>query len=380
LRFHLFTSVPDAYNEEYKSYITDKYWYMFFTIASANLVLHPLFHIPALHFHDNLEGTFSIRLASALLSLVLMFLAVTSKFCKRHVMILHAMNYHGILLATFLVALKAGNHSIFVTFPIIIFMLGPSIFFGTKEFIATQAMGLLTHVFLLVANGLYSSSHGYAMSISYTIFVLLALIVMSLREKLIVQAFVATKEAELANEKLSIALSAAEDLAITDTLTGISNRRGFEINAESVIFSSRRYGFKSSLCMIDLDFFKNINDTYGHLAGDEILKRTAQVIDKESRECDFVARLGGEEFVILFPGTDIEQAIFVAQRIKDIFEKQIITFEGQTIQCTMSMGLSEFGEEIVSIEEVIAKADEQLYEAKKSGRNLIRPNLGTVKD
>lgn len=158
-----------------------------------------------------------------------------------------------------------------------------------------------------------------------------------------------------------------EELAITDTLTGISNRYAFNEALSKEIYKSHRHNVMFSLLMLDLDHFKDINDTYGHDIGDSILIKTTEIVKSCLREEDVFARVGGEEFMIILPQTDISTAFEIAERIRHRIES--FSFDpDQSI--TLSIGVSTYhkGEDAV---EVTKRADIALYEAKNRGRNTV---------
>ncbi|MCX7914201.1 MAG: GGDEF domain-containing protein, partial [Thermodesulfovibrionales bacterium] len=158
-------------------------------------------------------------------------------------------------------------------------------------------------------------------------------------------------------------------------LTGIYNRRQFFILANMEFKKALRYGRDISILMLDLDFFKRINDTYGHAIGDRVLQLTAKIIKENLRSVDIFARYGGEEFVIVLPETNLTGALQVAERIRSNIEKTPLTVNDKVeINITISIGLcSETVKksESTSIEKIIEKADQSLYEAKRLGRNRV---------
>ena len=162
-----------------------------------------------------------------------------------------------------------------------------------------------------------------------------------------------------------------EELAYYDPLTGLPNRRFFFDHANLILESAKRYRTPLTLLLIDLDHFKKINDTYGHEAGDVVLKNFADVLRKSSRKSDLPARLGGEEFALLMPNTDLQQGRVVAERIRQEFQNSIIVYEGREIKMTLSGGLASYGPDVEGIDDLIRMADEALYKAKELGRNRI---------
>jgi diguanylate cyclase (GGDEF)-like protein len=163
-----------------------------------------------------------------------------------------------------------------------------------------------------------------------------------------------------------------ERLAVTDGLTGLYNHRYFSELAEKELARAARYQKPLSLIMIDLDFFKQVNDQFGHLMGDQILQQISKNCTKILRKIDIISRYGGEEFCVLLPETDIIEAVAVAERLREaIASSQLVTKEGM-VKVTGSLGVSSFGMCEPEIKKLIDCADKALYEAKKAGRNQVK--------
>jgi diguanylate cyclase (GGDEF)-like protein len=181
----------------------------------------------------------------------------------------------------------------------------------------------------------------------------------------------ALKDAE---REMAERIKAEEELkkqAITDFLTGLFNRRYFFTLGSKEFSKSIRYHRPMSIAMFDIDFFKKVNDRYGHEAGDEVLISLSKNLKLNSRESDIFARYGGEEFIILMPETDCEQSFLAAERFRKIVQDTPIQVGEDMINITVSIGISSCGEldTIKSIDELISKADQALYQAKRTGRN-----------
>lgn len=163
-----------------------------------------------------------------------------------------------------------------------------------------------------------------------------------------------------------------QELALLDDLTQIYNRRYFDELLRREIERSARYFQKFSLLMVDIDDFKRCNDTYGHLAGDKVLKETAKILLQKTRNTDFVARYGGEEFVIIAPCTDKKGAATIAARLVAIVNKKEFIIESSKIEgISISIGISTFSEDASEREKLIQSADAALYQAKKLGKNRV---------
>ncbi len=155
-----------------------------------------------------------------------------------------------------------------------------------------------------------------------------------------------------------------------DPLTGALTRRGFNKIIQKHFEIAELTGLPMSVIIADIDFFKKINDTYGHLAGDEALKHFVRIIKNNLRKSDYIFRFGGEEFLILLPNTSLEEAVEIAERIRKSLEDDPLTYEGKEIKITASFGVKEVSPN-EPIDKIIKEADEKLYKAKESGRNRV---------
>jgi diguanylate cyclase (GGDEF)-like protein len=163
-----------------------------------------------------------------------------------------------------------------------------------------------------------------------------------------------------------------EEMALTDSLTGLLNRRAVDVWASRQLSAAARHHFPFWVVMTDLDFFKKVNDTYGHDAGDTVLKAFADILKTHSRQSDICARLGGEEFLLMMTHADKEGMKIAVERIREQFENASITFEDKTITATASFGIAGFlGSKPPDWNTLVTRADTALYTAKHKGRNRI---------
>lgn len=164
----------------------------------------------------------------------------------------------------------------------------------------------------------------------------------------------------------------AVELAITDPLTGLHNRRYLDSHLRSLVDRSAQAGKPVAVLAFDLDFFKGINDTYGHDAGDDVLREFAHRLKKSVRGIDLVVRQGGEEFVVVMPETDSAHAAKVADRLRQDVEGEVFkTRAGDSIPVTVSVGVSDFHGEKDTADALLRRADQALYAAKRDGRNRV---------
>lgn len=168
-------------------------------------------------------------------------------------------------------------------------------------------------------------------------------------------------------KKINFMYSQTRYLSLTDALTGLYNRRHFNAELEREFMRSKRYGGDLCIAIIDIDFFKKINDTYGHLCGDYVLKEVAYLILENFRKTDMVFRYGGEEFVVLMTETSLENSLIPLERLRKTIENNNFIFKGEKIKVTISIGAETNHTE--STEEFLNNADKALYQAKQSGRN-----------
>jgi len=164
-----------------------------------------------------------------------------------------------------------------------------------------------------------------------------------------------------------------ETLSLTDELTGLYNRRYMYQRFEEEISRAKRNALSLSCLMLDIDFFKKINDTYGHNIGDFVLKELAQILKKNLRGYDAIVRFGGEEFVVILPGTDPEGARAVGHKIREKVEEHTFEKDRKVVDVTVSVGV--FGcpgtQLIDDVDRYVKCADEAMYRAKKAGRNRV---------
>jgi diguanylate cyclase (GGDEF)-like protein/PAS domain S-box-containing protein len=163
-----------------------------------------------------------------------------------------------------------------------------------------------------------------------------------------------------------------QEMAITDSLTGLYNRRYFYLILDNEIERAKRYQSPLSLIMIDIDHFKLVNDKFGHLAGDEVLNSVSGISKKLLRQIDIMFRYGGEEFMIILPETNQEEALNVAERIRSTIAETVIQIIKGSVKLTVSIGVSEYGEKYPAPNEFIESVDSAMYDAKKAGRNCVR--------
>jgi diguanylate cyclase (GGDEF)-like protein len=166
-------------------------------------------------------------------------------------------------------------------------------------------------------------------------------------------------------------LERIKELAIRDSLTTLYNRRAFGDHLAQALAREDRVGGRFGLLLLDIDHFKRLNDTFGHPAGDAVLKNVAQVLLRHLRRGDQAARYGGEEFAVILPGTDEEGAVHLADRIRAALEKSQVTVEGTRMGVTASFGAAVWPRDGATLEALLAAADRALYAAKQGGRNRV---------
>ena len=172
-------------------------------------------------------------------------------------------------------------------------------------------------------------------------------------------------------KKINFMYSHTKHLSVTDPLTGLYNRRHFDNMIEREFLRAQRYSNDLSIALIDVDFFKKVNDTYGHLCGDYVLKEVAYLTLQTFRKTDMVFRYGGEEILVILTETPLEKAIIPLERLRKSIENYTFSYDNNNIRVTVSIGVESLNENIGHFEELIDNADKALYYAKENGRNKV---------
>lgn len=165
---------------------------------------------------------------------------------------------------------------------------------------------------------------------------------------------------------------AFHELSIRDSLTGAYNRRYFFEFLDREFTRTSRYNLELSLAVLDLDNFKSYNDRYGHVCGDEILRKTASLIQSRVREADLFARTGGEEFALLLPETDLSSALTFMELIRQVIEKMDVRCNDASVMATVTIGVSSFQtSRPISPTQIFSRADSAMYQGKHAGKNCV---------
>ena len=175
----------------------------------------------------------------------------------------------------------------------------------------------------------------------------------------------------LAIFKMKYQYTEKEFMSVLDGLTGLYNRRQFEIGLEQEFNRTKRHPADFSLAIMDIDFFKKVNDTYGHQYGDYVLKTVADLMKQCFRKTDLLYRYGGEELIVIMPETNIEGAVIPVQRLRNTIENYDFDYNGVKAKVTISIGLTMNYSELATTTDLLKSADEALYRAKESGRNRV---------
>lgn len=160
-------------------------------------------------------------------------------------------------------------------------------------------------------------------------------------------------------------------LATTDFLTGIFNRQHIMSRLEGEFARARRYLRPLSLLLYDIDHFKQINDTFGHLAGDQLLIESSRLVSKNVRQQDFFGRLGGDEFLVICPETELNNTVLMAQRLAQLIEKWSYSYQSRKLDFSISIGIAALSDEMRTSTDLMVKADELMYRSKHRGRNHV---------
>ena len=178
-----------------------------------------------------------------------------------------------------------------------------------------------------------------------------------------------TTDAAFDEKALQSANSELDRLGRTDGLTGLYNRRAWEGYMLSEFKRFSRSGQKSTLVMFDIDHFKKVNDTYGHQAGDEVIRLVSALLQETKRDVDIAGRYGGEEFCVVLLGTDNQGGIIFSERLRKAVEAAEVNYDGEQIKFKISLGISEISNDVKDHSSWLEQADKALYQSKEGGRN-----------
>lgn len=239
------------------------------------------------------------------------------------------------------------------------------------------SLGVSLLISAAIAHGVYRNTQGDAELMLVFALVYLPVLFFSLfisasttRDRR--KAFLRATLDEISQEALFEANLALDQMAHTDDLTGLENRRRFEHIAELELLHAQLTGGALSLLLFDVDHFKRVNDTYGHDRGDQVLQAIARIAREQTRENDLLARFGGEEFVVLLPDTPVAEAAMFAERLRNaVAGGRVALPDGELLGFTVSVGVSSFGEHANDLTTIIKAADDALYRAKHMGRNCV---------
>jgi len=226
-------------------------------------------------------------------------------------------------------------------------------------------IGIITAATLSMSSLAY---YGDAQHIALMMFIIIYIPAIILLSKSMLNNRLSSIEA---HEELAATTEKFRQLSITDKLTNSYNRRYFFEMSQNILLIAARERKHVTLLMIDVDYFKHVNDRYGHQAGDYVLVELVKSIKNLLRKSDFLARIGGEEFAILLNDTSLVQSRVIAEKVRVMIENTPFIYNGITIQTTISIGLAEINNENASIEHLYKQADQQLYIAKNAGRNKV---------
>ncbi len=172
-------------------------------------------------------------------------------------------------------------------------------------------------------------------------------------------------------KKINFMYTQTKQLSITDALTNLYNRRYFETSFDREFARAKRYNSPLSIAVIDIDYFKKINDTYGHSCGDYVLKEVGYLLMQNFRQTDIIFRYGGEEFVVILTETGLNEAKIPLERLRKLIEDNLFSFKQNQIDVTVSIGVAS-NSDVAEPLDMFDNADKALYEAKDEGRNCIR--------
>ena len=242
---------------------------------------------------------------------------------------------------------------------------------NTRGFLYVSAFTLVTYG-IDIALLSYFRSDSVNLNIEYLQWLVLSLVLVAFS---IIGGHISSlrRHLRISQSELGKSLAIIKEMSIRDELTGVYTRRHLMELLEHEYHRISRGGARFSVAMLDIDYFKSVNDTYGHLTGDEVLRTVSDVIANSLRSADFCGRYGGEEFLLVMTQTNINGALLCAERIRSTIEQSRFPNMGADFRVTVSLGVTEFGGK-EDIPTMIERADKALYRAKETGRNRVDYN------
>lgn len=289
--------------------------------------------------------------------LLVLLLSFKKRFTKAKLWFFTTLNVHVFVLATVIFSPSSYFHLYYLIVPTGIFVLFEEE--DTKEKFIIMLMAVV--MFFAAVN--YSPKPLIELSAKAEELILVSIVTVIMIEVYIVMTWF--------SKLMHVYQTKLVNMATKDPLTGIDNRRTFITDADEMMAHSTRYHTKLSLVIMDVDYFKKINDQAGHLVGDKVLKQVAKLIESHTRASDHFARYGGEEFVLLLPETSLQQALEMSENLRKTIEQHRFELEINRIKVTMSFGVTEKFDSDTEINELIKRADTALYQAKAAGRNKV---------
>jgi diguanylate cyclase (GGDEF)-like protein len=315
----------------------------------------------AVYFHLQLGSPIAatLNVTFALIYCLPLIFSYLRYYQTAKILIFAAVMSHAFVLSTQIFTNATGFHYYYLLLPSCLFLM----FSDEEKFIKLCAMGLGLILFFICENHINPTPLVNISATAEKIIFSSTILVVMLEIYLITYIF---SRSISRNERL------LQQMANKDWLTGLNNRGMFVEIAQNVLHYSKRYNKPLSLLMLDIDFFKQINDNYGHLVGDQVLKHIGQTLQSGIRASDTLARYGGEEFVIILPETACKEALELAKNLQALIENTPLKInDKQNISYKISVGVAEFTSEIDTLDELTNHADIALYQAKESGRNTV---------
>jgi diguanylate cyclase (GGDEF)-like protein len=328
-------------------------------IASLIACILPIFY--GLFFYFSLGSPISAIISFCFVAIysLSLLLSYMRQYRAAKIWLFMAVMGHAFVLSTQIFSSNSGFHFYYLLLPSCLFL----IFDEEEKYTKSVLMLLGLVLFFVCDNYDYTKPLIKLTATSEKIIFSSTMLVVMLEIYLVSSVF---SKANAKNETL------LQNLARKDALTGLNNRRIFFEIGQEWINHARRYNASLSLIILDIDFFKKINDNYGHNVGDQVLKQVAETLESGVRATDIISRYGGEEFVIVLPETASDHAFKIAQNLRESIEQSsIVTPNGESLKWTASFGVAQCDTKKDSLSELTYRADLALYQAKESGRNKV---------